>query len=857
MFKTAYQGGVAVEILDKKLIKPWKIDTGVKKEYNKEVKGYIFVLETGKGQMRAPKTDKSTLHLTQPYLVIQCFLVSDKDFHLELAVRDINKTVKRLIFHKGTKGIKIEHHHSRIPINCFTVGKWMNLSINIKSFINHCYNTKKSSFNYKSLDSISIKGNLMIKKMFTMNNSLLDTEGYADPESFKVDEIPKTMNYAPNVPYVAQVITANRILETEGGLEESKIEEDQNTTFQSESSTKYKYAFGSRVKTEEDFDKGLGIIGVGRTGSAKKRLTGSSLNEETKKSKPKTTKKRMNVASKIDNKPPKRPPKKAAKTDPRPPMEHFEEEKKATEIPVKKDRTPLEIELENQKLKLEKQFKMVSKEEDKLESIKKKRKELFSNPFSKIKAQDPPKKSKPKDFNDDLMNELDMEEEKDPMHSIKEEDEELEQYSRHMRTGSSIEDDEDPEEDFNQRQDSKFVDTDDRDDIEDLQVAGTRTQLQYQEEDSTKNVIPDVQIPDSTINREIQDNTLNRDIQNVVQGIPGLDSEFGGIVMPLNSPDETIPVSSTTNKTDFPVHEKSVTQFNASSLPQEEPQIDDGTKFSIHQEVEYPEEEQDQITFSGKKVSEEIPDETPQEEIENNFDTNPDELEEGTFQEYEFGEGDLLSRTKVFGKSSTDQDPDSKDIETEPPRGNFDTKPELTGTEKYFESPLKAPEVAPKTEAPVRYEAEDEEEKEISQNLEKYSVRNKSSLSIQKDKIKKDKPIKRKEDPNPFIKGAMNMVEGWTTTAGQELEENNEEPNFESYNLEGIEPSDDHQNAFKDNNVDVDNCDNISKDSLEEDSPAPQTEESSSMKVVYNSVLGLYYDPLTKQHFEKIPENNN
>lgn len=65
MYKTAYQGGVAVEILDKKLTKAWKIDSGVKKEYRKDIKGYIFILETGKGQIKAPKTDKQTLHLSR------------------------------------------------------------------------------------------------------------------------------------------------------------------------------------------------------------------------------------------------------------------------------------------------------------------------------------------------------------------------------------------------------------------------------------------------------------------------------------------------------------------------------------------------------------------------------------------------------------------------------------------------------------------------------------------------------------------------------------------------------------------------------------------------------------------------
>lgn len=229
----------------------------------------------------------------------------------------------------------------------------------------------------------------MIKKIFTMNNSLEDSNGYEDPDAFKIEEVPKTMNFHPTVEYIGQVITPDRILGLQSDLEESKIIEEQNSTFQTEKSskgTKYKYAFGSRVKEDQDFDKGLGVIGVGRTGSAKKRNTDYSQ----KRAKPKMRKKKNNVASRIDNKPPKRPAKKPAPE----PEEVYEKQKQ--ESSVKKDRTPLEIELANQKLKLEKQFNVVTKEEEKLEAIKKRRKDLFSNPFKNIKPEEKFKKGNQK-----------------------------------------------------------------------------------------------------------------------------------------------------------------------------------------------------------------------------------------------------------------------------------------------------------------------------------------------------------------------------------------------------------------------------------------------------------------------------
>lgn len=265
------------------------------------------------------------------------------------------------------------------------------------------------------------------------------------------------------------------------------------------------------------------------------------------------------------------------------------------------------------------------------------------------------------------------------MHSIQEEDEELEQYSKHMRTGSSIEDDEDSEEEFNKRQVTGYEETD-RADIEDLQVAGTKTQLKYQED--TQVQIPDINIPDNTVNREIQDNTLNRDIQDVVAGLQDLDIDVG---MPQNQrvADETIPISTNTDKTDFSIHGKSVTQFNAVEDAEEEKE--NVTQFSVHNEpqdvpqdeaVEQPPQEisEDQIDVHPSSPKQNSP------EGNEHLHTEEQEDLEGTFQEYEFGENDLLSRTKIYGKSGVS--PHKEEGEGGAKKLDFDSKPELTGTER-------------------------------------------------------------------------------------------------------------------------------------------------------------------------------
>lgn len=276
----------------------------------------------------------------------------------------------------------------------FKQGCWVNIAINLKDFAKHCYNTKSSSFNYRSLDCIILKGHMLVRKIYTMRNSLRDTDGYEDPESYQVDEIPKSIAYTASIPQGAQVITVERVLENckENGTEKAEVESQQNTTFQSENRTNYKYAFGTRVKADEEFDKGLGIIGMGKSGQSFKRATPNK--ETTAMGRPKMIKKKSPYTEPMGApkvaKPaigvrngkkaatgPKTASKGSAKKDPyKPPMST-----------KKKVATAMDKHIRDQREKMEKELRKVSSEEQKLEILRKKRQELYQDPFKKVKEQ--------------------------------------------------------------------------------------------------------------------------------------------------------------------------------------------------------------------------------------------------------------------------------------------------------------------------------------------------------------------------------------------------------------------------------------------------------------------------------------
>ena len=87
--------------------------------FDKQLKGSIYVIEGPATKIQVPQTEKESLGLLQPFLVLQIYIPSSaKNFKIEIAVVDADKVKRRLIFHAGAaKGIVSNPLHARIPIN--------------------------------------------------------------------------------------------------------------------------------------------------------------------------------------------------------------------------------------------------------------------------------------------------------------------------------------------------------------------------------------------------------------------------------------------------------------------------------------------------------------------------------------------------------------------------------------------------------------------------------------------------------------------------------------------------------------------------------------------------------------------
>ena len=68
----------------------------VNKTFEKQVKGYVFMLDANSScKVQFPKEDKTSLGLLHQYLVLQIYIPKGKNFTLEVAVADSAK-VSRL-----------------------------------------------------------------------------------------------------------------------------------------------------------------------------------------------------------------------------------------------------------------------------------------------------------------------------------------------------------------------------------------------------------------------------------------------------------------------------------------------------------------------------------------------------------------------------------------------------------------------------------------------------------------------------------------------------------------------------------------------------------------------------------------
>ncbi|XP_043741438.1 protein CFAP20DC isoform X14 [Cervus elaphus] len=288
MFKNEYQGGAFVEIFSAQGKNPgakWKIlgsPSVIWKEFDKEVKSFVFVLEGSSqtNKIQLPKENKQILGLIQRFLVLQIYIPLGQDFSTELlhtevfsslcllvvglqpnrkaGITDLRNIKRRLYLSTVYKELSSTPLHAKIPLFMIKRKIWCNLCIDLVAFTNEIF--KGAVF--QSLDGITVSANCKLRKIFTLKYKPQDT---ADkdaghdapfPTDEPIDIIPRSCQLTTDVPQVTQLLNMTKLRQTEikfGGHPLSSAESDQFINRGAVSTRNSKHqdvchiAFGSKV----------------------------------------------------------------------------------------------------------------------------------------------------------------------------------------------------------------------------------------------------------------------------------------------------------------------------------------------------------------------------------------------------------------------------------------------------------------------------------------------------------------------------------------------------------------------------------------------------------------------------------
>jgi len=186
MFSNFYHLGNTIELFNlqnKNLCSKWYFEGKYSKVFDPSLKCYEMILSTGNlSKMLIPKVKKNskikTLSIFQGYVVFQLYLFTSKQFSIELAISDTTNAKRRLIFSSNNDNLVLNQLHCRIPILELPIGKWINLSIDILSFVSECF----KNLTFRSIDYISLSMSGKVRYIFTMRTPIIDNTGQLETE---------------------------------------------------------------------------------------------------------------------------------------------------------------------------------------------------------------------------------------------------------------------------------------------------------------------------------------------------------------------------------------------------------------------------------------------------------------------------------------------------------------------------------------------------------------------------------------------------------------------------------------------------------------------------------------------------
>ncbi|XP_054586634.2 protein CFAP20DC isoform X2 [Nothobranchius furzeri] len=214
MFRNSYQGGAVFDIFSgqgKDPVAKWKLSGGpsaIHKEYNKEVKGFVYCLE-GSSQtvkMQMPENTKMSLGLIQRFLVLQVNIPRCHDFSIELVITDLEHLKRRLHFSTVHKKLAATPLHARIPLTEMNFDNWCTLCIDLMSLSGELFK------GFSTLDAITLFATCKLRRIFTMKK---DPGTTSEDGVYLMDMIPNNFRFPPDVIQATHVVGIDHLWRAE------------------------------------------------------------------------------------------------------------------------------------------------------------------------------------------------------------------------------------------------------------------------------------------------------------------------------------------------------------------------------------------------------------------------------------------------------------------------------------------------------------------------------------------------------------------------------------------------------------------------------------------------------------------
>ena len=214
--------------------------------YDARARGYVARV---RGRALTRGEDGRAIGATQPIVCAQVRAGAGASFSVEVCVRDAGETRRRLVFSSSFTDVRATPLHCQVPLRNLPREEWVNLLLPLVELVPVCFASESAA--YKSIDSIVVRGECLVRKIFTLRGDTqtqtwCGSDGDGGPKQAIV--IPRECDFPPGVRATAHTVIPSQDPAVYDALSEASRVRERNAAVRAP----IKVAFGRRAPSSPD-----------------------------------------------------------------------------------------------------------------------------------------------------------------------------------------------------------------------------------------------------------------------------------------------------------------------------------------------------------------------------------------------------------------------------------------------------------------------------------------------------------------------------------------------------------------------------------------------------------------------------